>query len=210
MRYTAPVSLRNWWGWLLSAFLGTIIFMLASYIAICWLLLTASGIKVDLNFPTLSEQIQWERSSRGKILGKYSFPVLGNHSYADTWGAPRSFGGDRQHEGTDIFALFGTPLVAVTDGWLEKVGWNTYGGWRIGLRGEDGLYYYYAHLSAYAAGIYQGKWVNQGEVLGYVGDSGYGPPGTTGRFAPHLHFGIYLGDKATNPYPYLKMWEGAR
>ncbi|AVX21081.1 Peptidase family M23 [Carboxydocella sporoproducens DSM 16521] len=210
MKFTVLGSQQRWLGFFLLVLILGLLMFLGVYICIFWILLEANGVTVKLEFPTVREQIQWEEVGKGQLLGKYVFPVLGSYNYSDSWGAPRSFGGERQHEGTDIFALWGTPLIAVTDGLIEKLGWNTYGGWRIGLRGEDGIYYYYAHLSSYAAGIYLGKRVSKGEILGYAGNSGYGPVGTTGRFPPHLHFGIYIDGQATNPYPYLKMWEGNR
>ena len=71
-------------------------------------------------------------------------------------------------------------------GWLQK------GGWRIGIRSEQGGYFYYAHLSEYAPRMEEGKTVEAGEMLGYMGDSGYGEEGTVGQFAVHLHFGIYI------------------
>ncbi|PWI58001.1 hypothetical protein BM613_05765 [Sulfoacidibacillus thermotolerans] len=146
-------------------------------------------------------------------LNERMFPVHKRYSYSyrDTWGEGRNFGGRRIHEGTDIFASYGTPVLSTCYGYIELIGWNRLGGWRIGLRAADNTYFYYAHLSAYARGIRQGVIVRPGQVLGYVGSSGYGKPGTSGKFPPHLHFGIYKDtgtrEWAFDPYPLLKQWE---
>ena len=135
-----------------------------------------------------------------------------NYYYQDSYGDGRSYGGARRHEGIDIMCNMGVPVYSVGDGVIEQAGWNEYGGWRIGIRGTDGVYYYYAHLSKYQGRPDKGDRVKKGQLIGYAGDSGYGPEGTTGQFAPHLHFGMYTGPgsklKAFNPYPFLKTWEG--
>ncbi|KUO96213.1 hypothetical protein ATW55_09625 [Ferroacidibacillus organovorans] len=134
-----------------------------------------------------------------------------NYSFRDTWGEGRSFGGRRIHEGTDLFADYGTPVLSTCYGYVELIGWNRLGGWRIGLRSADNQYFYFAHLSAYAKQIKQGAIVRPGQVIGYVGSSGYGKPGTSGKFPPHLHFGVYRDtgtrEWAFDPYPLLKQWE---
>lgn len=133
------------------------------------------------------------------------------YHYQDGYGDARSYGGSRKHEGIDLMADMGVPIRSVGDGTVEQVGWNEYGGWRIGIRGRDGIYYYYAHMSRYEGRPQKGDKVKRGQTIGYVGDSGYGPEGTTGQFAPHLHFGMYRGRgsglKAFNPYPFLRAWE---
>jgi len=127
------------------------------------------------------------------------------YMYSNDWGEKRTYGGDRKHEGIDIICVKGTPIRSVCDGTVEKRGWNTLGGWRVGIRGTDGLYYYYAHLSGFA--VSQGEKVRKGKTIGYAGASGYGSEGEEGKFIPHLHFGIYQGNKAINPYPFLYYWE---
>jgi len=129
------------------------------------------------------------------------------YNYRNDWGDDRTFGGKRRHEGIDIICRKGTPIASVGPGTVEQKGWNRLGGWRIGIRGDDGIYYYYAHMSRYAPGFEIGDRVQTGDVIGYVGDSGYGPEGTTGKFVPHLHFGMYEKDEAVSPYPFLKAWE---
>ncbi|WP_090870011.1 M23 family metallopeptidase [Oceanobacillus limi] len=146
-------------------------------------------------------------------LTKRDFPVAinYNYSYRSTWGDGRGFGGRRIHEGTDIFADYGTPVKSTTYGVVELKGWNLYGGWRIGIRDIYNIYHYYAHLSGYEDDIKVGQIVEPGDVLGSVGSTGYGPPGTSGKFPPHLHYGMYkdngYSEWSFDPYPYLKKWE---
>lgn len=139
------------------------------------------------------------------------FPIAQGYEYdyKDGFGDARTYGGERTHEGIDIMCDKGVPVVSVCDGVVEKQGWLELGGWRLGIRGKDGVYYYYAHLYRYHQNIRQGSKVKKGQVIGYAGDSGYGEKGTTGKFEPHLHFGMYEGKEevAVNPYPFLKMWE---
>ena len=148
-------------------------------------------------------------------LAARSFPLHKRFSYSfrDSWGDARSFGGRRMHEGTDIFAGYGTPVLSVCYGYVELIGWNRLGGWRIGVRAADNTYFYYGHLSSYARGVRQGVILRPGQVIGYVGSSGYGRPGTAGKFPPHLHFGVYKdtgkAEWAMDPYGLLRRWERA-
>ena len=128
--------------------------------------------------------------------------------FGDTYGDSRAYGGDRVHEGTDIMAAKGTPIYSATDGTVIRKGWGELGGWRLTVRTNEGVYLYYAHMQGYASNISEGQTITKGQLIGYVGDSGYGPVGTTGKFTPHLHFGMYdLNWNPVNPYPYLKYWE---
>lgn len=141
----------------------------------------------------------------------FPLPVGNNYSYRGTWGAARSWGGYRIHEGTDLFAGHGVPVRSTCYGIVEVKGWNNYGGWRIGLRDLNSVYHYYAHLSGYDKSLKQGDLVKPGQIIGWVGSSGYGKPGTQGKFPPHLHYGLYR-DNGTkewsfDPYPYLRKWE---
>ena len=114
------------------------------------------------------------------------------------------------HEGIDITAEPGTPILSMTEGVVENVGWLFYSGTRVGIRGADGRYYFYAHLSAIAAGIGPGSRVRAGQLLGRVGNTGYGPPGHRDEFPAHLHFGIEVGSDWVNPYPTLvSLYEAA-
>ncbi|GAE92877.1 cell wall endopeptidase [Gracilibacillus boraciitolerans JCM 21714] len=115
----------------------------------------------------------------------FPIPKSYNYSYRNTWGGDaRGFGGRRIHEGTDIFAGYGTPVRATTYGVIELKGWNKFGGWRIGIRDIYNRYHYYAHLNGFADGLEIGDIVEAGQTIGSVGSSGYGPPGTSGKFPP--------------------------
>ncbi|WP_240468576.1 M23 family metallopeptidase [Gracilibacillus sp. YIM 98692] len=150
------------------------------------------------------KQISFEQNA-------FPVPKTYNYSYRNTWGDARGFGGRRIHEGTDIFAGYGTPVRSTTYGVVELKGWNKYGGWRIGIRDIHNRYHYYAHLNGFAEGIEVGDIVEAGQTIGSVGSTGYGPPGTSGKFPPHLHYGMYKDNGNTewsfDPYPYLKRWE---
>lgn len=143
----------------------------------------------------------------------FPLPVKANYTYRDTYGDRRGWGGLRIHEGTDLFAPYGVPVRSVCYGIVETKGWNPYGGWRIGIRDLNNRYHYYAHLQGYEKNIEVGDPIEPGKTIGWVGSSGYGPPGTQGRFPPHLHYGIYrdtgTAEWAFNPYPLLKQWERA-
>lgn len=142
------------------------------------------------------------------------FPVAGRNSFSDTFGAPR--GGGRSHEGQDIFAPKGTPLLATVDGTITWMRWGTspLSGNLLLLKSDSGWIYYYIHLNndwpgtdngfniydqAFADGITVGQRVKAGEVIGYLGDSGDAEP-----TSPHLHFEIRRPDNTvTNPYQNL-------
>ncbi|WP_050995794.1 M23 family metallopeptidase [Paenisporosarcina sp. TG20] len=146
-------------------------------------------------------------------LGEHVFPIPSNHhySYKGTWGANRGFGGRRIHEGTDLYANYGVPVVSTSYGIVEVMGWNDYGGWRVGIRDIQNTYHYYAHLGSFNQEIKEGDIVELGTIIGYVGSSGYGKKGTSGRFPPHLHYGMYKYNGRTewafDPYPHLRIWE---
>lgn len=145
------------------------------------------------------------------------FPLAGEgFSYENTFLAPRYYGGERVHEGTDIFGKENIsgyyPVISMTDGIVEKVGWLPLGGYRIGVRSPGGGYFYYAHLSDYTEEYQVGDSVRAGDILGFMGNTGYGPPVTRGKFPVHLHLGIYIsvpGDEelSVNPYWILKCME---
>ena len=138
-------------------------------------------------------------------------------AFEDSWMQSRTFGGNRGHEGCDIMASLNIrghyPIVSVCDGVVEKIGWLPQGGYRIGVRGDAGAYFYYAHLYDYARDFAPGDKVAAGELLGFMGDSGYSEvEGTVGNFDVHLHFGIYLNDEngaefSVNSYAPLKYLE---
>jgi len=128
-----------------------------------------------------------------------AMPVAGvsKKRVSDSWHAPRS-GGERQHEGQDIFASRGTPVLSATDGYVVRVGENRLGGKTVSVMGAGGRMYYYAHLDAYAPNLAFGEYVTPETVLGYVGTTG-NAAGTS----PHLHFGVYSSSGAINPLPML-------
>ncbi len=126
-------------------------------------------------------------------------PIASGYFYSHTsdFGNGRSFGFTRRHLGNDLFGSVGTPIVSVESGIVEEVGWNRYGGWRVGVRSFDGKrYYYYAHLRRdrpYNKDIKIGEVVSAGEVLGYLGATGYSDKeNVNGMKVPHLHFGMQL------------------
>lgn len=150
--------------------------------------------------------------------GDFRFPFRAGAPYdkdvTDTYGDGRSWSPDgttrRSHEGIDIPAPKGTPLVAIGDGKIVRIGWSEYGGWRLLIALDDapGFKAYYAHLNGYGENLYEGARVRKGQVIGYVGRTGYGPEGHEGDFPPHLHFGIYTSSSDTiNPHPFLKLWQ---
>ena len=132
-------------------------------------------------------------------------------SFVDSWQSSRNYGGERVHEGCDIITSLDHPgvypVVSMSDGVVEKIGWLKLGGYRIGIRTESGVYIYYAHMESYAPELKEGSKVHAGECIGFVGNTGYGEEGTTGMFVTHLHLGFYIREKedeaAINPYPYL-------
>ena len=139
--------------------------------------------------------------------GGYVFPVYGPvASFTDTFGAARAT--VAWHHGVDIFAPLGTPVLAVADGTVFKIGWNTVGGNRFWLRDRQGNYFYYAHLSGFSTHAVNGAQVKAGTVLGFVGNTG-DAAGTP----YHLHFEIHpvsllhLGyDGVVNPTGILQAW----
>lgn len=154
---------------------------------------------------------------------KAVFPLADTYfdSYSDTWGAPRPQGG---HEGADLMTYASVPEYAITDGTVVPVsgangnGWNTLGGYTVMVRADydvgpikAGDLFYYAHMKK-PSELEIGDRVRAGQVVGYAGDTGQGPEGTTGLFPTHLHLGWYdtsgartnLDSGAMNPYPLLE------
>lgn len=146
-----------------------------------------------------------ETAGNGEIIEKQVYgvkaylPIAKNYSfnhYKD-FGTSRSYGFSRTHLGNDLMGSIGTPIVAVEGGTIEALGWNQYGGWRIGIRSFDKKrYYYYAHLrkdKPYAEGLEVGKTVEAGELIGYLGMTGYSIKENVNNInVPHLHFGMQL------------------
>ena len=129
---------------------------------------------------------------------KISMPLaqVSRSQIANTWHAAR--GTDRLHEGQDIFAPKGTPILSATRGLVYKIGENNLGGQTVSVIGAGGRVYYYAHLDAYAQNLTEGDFVTTQTVLGYVGTTG-NAQGTP----PHLHFGFYTTSGPIDPLPLL-------
>jgi murein DD-endopeptidase MepM/ murein hydrolase activator NlpD len=132
----------------------------------------------------------------------FVFPIAAAHKFGNDFGNPRMVGTqyEHTHQGTDIFAEYGAPLVACERGVVTRVGTDTLGGTKLWVVGQSGTRYYYAHLSGYAPGITDGMVVEAGTLVGFVGDSGNARGGT-----PHLHFEVHpQGGPAVNPYFLLR------
>lgn len=119
------------------------------------------------------------------------------YSHSDDFGVSRSYGFQRKHQGHDMMGSLGSPIIAVESGTVEALGWNQYGGWRIGIRSNDQKrYYYYAHLrkdTPYVEGLKEGDKVEAGQVIGFMGRTGYSTKENTNNIETvHLHFGLQL------------------
>ena len=151
----------------------------------------------------------------GGLLGNYAIEVGGEwksqyglkafspiaagfgYSHCSDFGVSRSFGFQRKHLGNDLMGALGTPIVAVEGGVVEAMGWNRYGGWRIGIRSFDSKrYYYYAHLQKdkpFAPGLKEGDIVQAGDLIGFMGRTGYSDKENVNNIETvHLHFGLEL------------------
>ena len=158
----------------------------------------------DKLLPTISQQSQrfvvakWQQINllQQPLPTENSLPspLPGQH-LTDTWGGARSEG--RSHEGIDIFAPRNTPIQATTQGVISKIGDDRLGGQVVVIIGPGGAGHYYAHLEDYAD-ISTNQWIEAGDIIGYVGDSG-NAKGTP----PHVHYGVYINGSAVNPYPLL-------
>lgn len=144
-------------------------------------------------------EIEKEDGTFEKKYGLKAFsPIAKGYSYShfDDFGASRSYGFKRKHLGHDMMGSVGTPIIAIESGYVECVGWNQYGGWRIGIRSFDKKrYYYYAHLRKDHPynDMYEGKIVTAGDVIGYLGMTGYSTKENVNNInTPHLHWGMQL------------------
>ena len=144
---------------------------------------------------------------RAVSIGGVAFPIAGPSRYIDTFGAPRMTGTPfaHFHEGVDIFASPGAPVVAFERGVVVRLGTDVLGGTKLWLVGQSGTRYYYAHLQGYAPGLVEGQLVEVGQTLAFVGNTGNAV--TTPH---HLHFEIHPGGgPAINPYPLILQIEQA-
>ena len=143
-------------------------------------------------------------------------------NYVNSWNYERTYKGNRTHEGTDVMGDINKdgiyPVVSVSDGYISNIGWLELGGWRIGITSPSGIYYYYAHLDSYAKEYKEGDVIRAGDIIGYMGSTGYSKvEGTKNKFPVHLHFGIYITpdpdiaadyeEIALNPYKIRKINE---
>lgn len=137
------------------------------------------------------------------------------YTSSNDFGDARGYGDVTNHEGNDLMAAKGVPIVSITDGKVIKNGWNEYGGYRVGVESEHGTYFYYAHMVSPGI-VPEGSRVVAGQIIGYVGDSGQGPEGSTGQFPPHLHLqiGLKVEDNEDylwiNPYNIVKYLDTKR
>jgi murein DD-endopeptidase MepM/ murein hydrolase activator NlpD len=128
------------------------------------------------------------------------FPVVGGATFTNDWGTSRA--GGQTHQGIDLFAATGTPIVAPSDGILFRVGSNPVGGWRFWLRDRWGNEFYFAHLSAFAPAAHEGANVRAGTVIGFVGNSG-----DAKTAPPHVHFEVHPnGGGPVPPFPFVSVW----
>lgn len=144
---------------------------------------------------------------------KAFLPIAKNYSFSHykDFGSARSYGYRRVHLGNDLLGSIGTPIIAVESGYVESLGWNQYGGWRVGIRSFDGKrYYYYAHLRKdhpYAKDLSEGQIVTAGDVIGYLGMTGYSSHENVNNInIPHLHFGIQLIFNEVQKDGYNQIW----
>ena len=149
----------------------------------------------DSSTPPVSDGCVWVTKYGLKAFS----PIAKNYPYNDfdDFGVARSYGFKRQHLGHDMMGQVGTPVIAVESGYVEAIGWNQYGGWRLGIRSFDKRrYYYYAHLRKnypYHKSLKEGSIVQAGDVIGYLGRTGYSATENTNNIdEPHLHFGLQL------------------
>lgn len=167
----------------------------------------------------------------GEMIPAYGLkafsPIAAGYGYShcDDFGNQRTFGFARKHLGHDMMGGLGTPIVAVESGIVEAMGWNRYGGWRIGIRSSDNKrYYYYAHLQKdhpFAEGLEVGDTVQAGDLIGFMGRTGYSDIENTNNIETvHLHFGIQLvfdesqkeclSEIWINPYHIIKLLHSHR
>lgn len=151
--------------------------------------------KIEVYDETAPGGKRWEEKYGLKAFS----PIAKNYPYShfDDFGASRSYGFRRKHLGHDMMGAVGTPIIAVESGYVEALGWNQYGGWRIGIRSFDKKrYYYYAHLRKnfpYNKSLEVGSVVQAGDVIGYLGRTGYSSAENSNNInTSHLHFGLQL------------------
>lgn len=144
--------------------------------------------------------LQTEEGDMASYYGLKAYSPIAkgfDYSHYDDFGSSRSYGYARPHLGHDMMGQIGTPVICVESGYVEALGWNQYGGWRVGIRSFDGKrYYYYAHLRQnypYAENLQEGSVVTAGDVIGYMGHTGYSVKENVNNIeVVHLHWGLQL------------------
>ena len=162
------------------------------------------------------------------VYGLKAFsPIAAGYGYShcSDFGNQRTYGFARKHLGHDMMGSLGTPIVAVESGVVEAMGWNRYGGWRIGIRSADSRrYYYYAHLQKdhpFVEDLQVGDMVQAGDLIGFMGRTGYSDKENTNNIETvHLHFGIQLVFEESqkeclseiwiDPYPIVRLLHSHR
>ncbi len=144
---------------------------------------------------------------------KAYFPLARGFDYThyDDFGVSRSYGYQRRHLGHDMMGQTGTPIICIESGYVEALGWNQYGGWRVGIRSLDKKrYYYYAHLRQnypFAEGLELGAMVTAGDVIGYMGHTGYSTTENVNNIeVTHLHWGLELIFDESQKESYNEIW----
>lgn len=142
-----------------------------------------------------STELKWQKQYGLKAFS----PIAKGFDYSDydDFGTSRSFGYSRPHLGHDMMGQIGTPLICIESGTVEALGWNRYGGWRIGIRSFDQKrYYYYAHMRQnypYQKCLEEGSIVTAGDVIGYMGHTGYSDKENVNNIeVTHLHVGLQI------------------
>jgi murein DD-endopeptidase MepM/ murein hydrolase activator NlpD len=217
---------------ILLLFAMIILFISISFFLLFTASIAASDTKKTNNtntqffeLPEYSFSTEMIKEKDGEKYLDWFFPLAENYkyNYVDTFGADRTYGGNRKHLGIDIMADEGVPITSIESGIVEQIGWNYLGGWRIGIRSDDSTrYWYYAHLRKlhpYVKTIDIGSKIESGQVIGYVGSTGYDTSilrnsmpenenAVDGKFDTHLHIGFNInGEGYINPYPILQYLE---
>ena len=155
------------------------------------------GLVGDYEIEVMDENGEKSWEKRYGLKGYFPIAKGFEYTHYDDFGSGRSYGYKRKHLGHDMMGQTGTPIIAVESGTVEALGWNQYGGWRIGIRSfDEKRYYYYAHLRQnypYAEGLEVGSVVKAGDVIGYMGRTGYSAEENVNNIdVTHLHWGMEL------------------
>lgn len=174
--------------------------------------LNPDGTPVIKTYKTKVKTDTWNSAWGVKL--RYPFAEGVKVSRSDDYGNARTYGGNRTHEGNDLIVDKGTPIINIESGFLKRIGWSNYGGWNVIIESLDGKRrYYYAHMLKFANYKTLNQKIEAGQIIGYVGDSGYGSEGTTGQFIAHLHLQIEVKYDDVNelinidPYTFLNFIE---